>query len=176
MVTPRWAEQLTGRARADWERMQREIEEWALLIGRSITAFGEIELVTYKFLALLPKDTLSNTTARLRFSQRIDLLIEIIDGRVERTSDHDAIRRSLLDAKKLAEKRNIMAHNPVLLTIFSNARMDDHLMQRSIVAARHGEPLIDLAEMKELAAACENLAATMWKQMLDLDDAEKRLT
>ena len=141
-----------------------EIAEWQAVVGKAIVSFAELELITYKCLAHIPMDQISETSSRLQFSRRVDLIVEILEGRSplpKAVSDFVAMLRR---ARELAQIRNDIAHNPVMLNVFVHKVTGDVLLEQSIAAAR-GNRFIDISSAKELAAAVEDLAASMWLQI-----------
>lgn len=145
-------------------KYQREIEEWRAVVGRAIVCFGEVELITHKCLAHIPSDKISDTAARLPFVRRVDLIVEILEGRTPMRSQVADFVESLKRAKKLAETRNDIAHNPVMLNVFVHMASGDLLFEHSIATARGGR-FIELAQAKEFADEVEDLAASMWLQI-----------
>jgi hypothetical protein len=146
------------------DEYQRETELWRAVVGQAIVCFGEIELVTLQCLAHIPSDRISQTSAKLPFARRVELIIEILEGRADAEQSVPFIQM-LKRAKDLAKTRNDIAHNPVMLNIFVHkATGDDPLLQRCIATARGGR-VIDLAEAKEFAAEVEDLAASLWMNL-----------
>src|SRR3981081_4243231 len=117
---------------SDFDRHLRETEEWRGVVGKAIVCFGELELITYKCLAHIPSDRISETSSRLGFSRRVDLIVEILAGRrppLQPVSDFVAM---LKRAKQLANIRNDIAHNPVMLNMFVHKTSGDVLLEQSI--------------------------------------------
>jgi hypothetical protein len=148
----------------DFERHQREMEEWRAVVGKAIVGFGELELVTHQCLAHIPSDKISETSSKLPFARRVDLIIEILEGRAPIPSDAAKFVEMLKRARKLAETRNDIAHNPVMMNVFVHRASGDILVERSIATARGGR-IIDLPELTEFADEVEDLAASMWLQI-----------
>jgi hypothetical protein len=141
-------------------------EEWEALVGKALLRFGDIELVSIKCLAWLPKDKIGATTARMDFGRRVDLLIELLEAREGRDSHLDAILSGMKQAKGLARKRNLIAHNPVMLNLYVNEDETQHMAEYSISSARSEGQTMDLAELKEFAAEVDDLSATLWMAFL----------
>lgn len=139
----------------------REVSEWYGVVGKAIVGFGELELVTYKCLAHLPSDKIADTSSRLGFALRVDLIVEILEGREAASELTAEFVRLLKRARVLAQTRNDIAHNPVMLNVFENDTSGDLSLQRCIATARGGR-IIDLAAAKEFADEVESLAADMW--------------
>jgi hypothetical protein len=143
---------------------------WESLVGKAILRFGDIELVLIKCLEVIPADTIAESTARLGFSQRAELLIEILEARTDRTPDLNQLLECLKRAKPLANKRNLIAHNPVMLDIFVNEDETQMVAEHSISHARSGETM-SLEDLKEFAATVEDLSSELWLTFLRLADS-----
>ena len=136
--------------------------EWEAHVGRVIVRFGEIEYITVKCLEVLPRDRIAASTARMPFAQRASLLLEILEGRGTSSEHIEGLQRALTQARQLAEKRNLIAHNPVMLEIYTNEDETQARTQFAIASARGGGKAITLDELKELSAEIDDLAACMW--------------
>ena len=80
----------------------QETQEWRSVVGKAIVCFGEIELVTYQCLAHIPSDKISDTSSKLGFSRRVDLIVEILEGRPPIPSPVSKFIAMLQHAKQLA--------------------------------------------------------------------------
>ena len=149
---------------SDFERHQRETNEWRRVVGKAIVCFGELELITYKCLAHIPSDNKAGTSSLLPFGRRVALIIEILEGRKPWSAEIAAFVEMLKRAKKLAETRNDIAHNPVMLNVFVHKVSGDVLLEHSIATARGGR-FIDLSSATEFADEVEDLASAMWLQI-----------
>ena len=140
---------------------ERELDEWRRLVGTVLLSFGEIELVTMKCLAHLPSDKIRDTASRLPLGTRIDLLVEIIEGR--ETADAAAVQlvKALKEAKSFAEVRNVFAHNPLQLDIYTSKSTDDMPVE-FIIRKLRSDKAIDLALLKEHAAKAADLASELY--------------
>jgi hypothetical protein len=112
-------------------------------------------------LAHIPSDRIFKTLSRLPFSQRVDLLVEIIEGRCLGTGPATDLVTKLKAAKKLAEVRNLIAHNP-LLDVYVHRVTGDKVTELAISAARSPARSIDLASSKEYVAAVEDYATELY--------------
>jgi hypothetical protein len=148
----------------DFEKLQRETEKWRAVVGKGMVCFGELELITYKCLAHIPSDKIAESTSKLGFTRRVDLIVEILEGRTPMSEAVAQFVAMLKRARILAETRNDIAHNPVMLNVFIHKTSGDVLLERSIATARGGR-FIDLASAKEFADEVEDLAASMWLQI-----------
>lgn len=100
-----------GKAKVDYD-------EWAMLVGRFILLFGDVENVTY--LALVQLETLLGEEIKPhpRFANRVEQVV----GSMKRVSQFkgDAVAEfveKLKAAKMLSDIRNHVAHSPLMLTI-----------------------------------------------------------
>lgn len=139
---------------------ERELAEWRAWVGRAILAFGDIEFVTVKMLAHIPRDSIVNALAKLAFGRRVDLLIEILRQRGSPAA-RETIEK-LKHAKVLAEVRNIVAHNPLLLDVFVSHETGDTLVEEAISSARSKEKSLDLAGLKEFAGEVESMSGELY--------------
>lgn len=146
------------------DKHERETQEWRAVVGKAIVCFGELELITYKCLAHIPSDKIAKTATRLGFAQRVDLITEILEGRSPVSDEVLVFVGMLKKAKTLAQVRNVIAHNPVMLNVFVRETSGDVLLEQSIATVR-GNRFIDLVDAKEFADEVEDLASTMWLQI-----------
>jgi hypothetical protein len=146
------------------EQHLRDVQEWRAVVGKAIVCFGELELITYQCLAHIPSDQISETSSQLGFARRIDLIVEILEGRRPIPEPAENFVSLLKRARTLAPVRNDMAHNPVMLNMFRYGDTEDFALRHCIATARGGR-VIDLADAKEFADEVEDLAATMWLQI-----------
>ena len=93
--------------------------KWALMIGRVFIAFGAIEKLTHDCLIEWLKDPIYEHLKSSRLSTRIDLVIELVKAKDFKSDNVENFITLLNRAKKLAEKRNLLAHNPLLLDLFA---------------------------------------------------------
>jgi hypothetical protein len=149
--------------------------EWEALVGRALLRFGDIELVSLKCLALIPADKILISAGRLNFLPRINLLIEILEGRPERDANLEAILIGFRQARDLAKIRNLIAHNPLLLDIYVNEDESGSIADWSIKSARSESQSLDLEALKEFAAAVEDLSSELWMAFMRLDGTASAL-
>jgi hypothetical protein len=140
---------------------EREVNEWRRLVGQAILSFGDIELVTLKCLDRIPSDKISKASSALSFSQRIDLLVKIIEGRCTAPSPAAELAARLKATKPLAKVRNVIAHNPLQLHFYAHRLTGDMTTELAILGERSPGKSIDLASLKEYAAAVENSASEL---------------
>lgn len=93
--------------------------KWALMIGRVFIAFGAIEKLTHDCLVEWLKDPIYEHLKNCRLGTRIDLVIELVKAKDFKSDNIENFISLLNKTKKLAEKRNLLAHNPLLLDLFA---------------------------------------------------------
>jgi len=106
---------------AKWRVMtsdDRKCEEWEQLIGRAVSSFAEIELITYHCLKHIPRDNIFPTVSRLPFGRRVDLILGILDGLDGLPDVGEKFKENLQKAGELAEVRNLIAHNPTMRDVY----------------------------------------------------------
>ena len=133
--------------------------EWAAAIGQAFVAFGSIEHVAVVCLRELPRDWIQRTTKSFRFGQRIALLVELLeayDG-----AAYKELSVKLQRAKELAETRNLIAHNPLVMDIFQ--RRDGSMFSREVIAHMHQDKHITLVELQAFASEAETLASDLYR-------------
>lgn len=146
----------------------RDHEKWERLVGKAILKFGDIELISIKCLALIPKDKLDDSASRLEFGRRAGQLLEILEGRNSLCEHLITIRDGLKKAKDLAKTRNLIAHNPVMLDIFVNEDDTEAMARHSITSARSEKgSSLDLEALEEFSAEVEQLSAKLWMAFLN---------
>lgn len=97
--------------------------KFAPLVGQAILNFGNIEHFTMLVLDYLPSDRIIQTVSSLGFTKRVDLIIELLSAR-KATKAHLRMIDLLRETKRLAKKRNLIAHNPLRIEIFEHKKME----------------------------------------------------
>ena len=133
--------------------------EWAAAIGQAFVAFGAIEHITVVCLQQIPRDRIQRSTKTLRLGQRIELIVEILEG-------HDGnvyreLATKLKRAQSLAETRNLIAHNPLVFDFYE--RQDGTLFHRQVMSAIHKDKDIALPELQQFASDSEQLVAELYQ-------------
>ncbi len=147
------------------EKLTDPNNEWAVAVGRSILAFGNIEHVTVACLRNIPRDKIQRSTERLTFAPRTELLIEILEGHSE--EEFSKLSQGLKRAKELAQTRNLIAHNPLVLEVFENDSGDFQF--NSVIVAMHKEGVtISLVELLAFTEQVELLATELFKSSLSV--------
>jgi hypothetical protein len=150
-------------------------EEWEALVGKALLRFGDIEYVSLRCLSHIPKDRIANSAGRLPFASRADLIIEMLEARSDRSADLERVLGCIRRAKTLAKRRNLIAHNPLMLSLYINEDETEHTAEYSISSARSGAETMDLASLKEFAAEVEDVSSELWMAYMRLTDSSEVL-
>ncbi len=130
-------------------------DKWAVLIGRLFIAFGSIERTTHNCLIDWLKDPTYAHISKMRFSQRVDVIIDLL-GTLEFVEQNKAdLIQGLKKAKKLAEKRNIVAHNPLMLDLF------DGDFKEIIISNTKDGVTITFEELQQITQSAESLSTEL---------------
>lgn len=138
--------------------------KWAKEVGRVFIAFGSIESTILSCLEVIPKDNIFKIVQGMSLSRRIDLIVEII-------KDHENIlsknlSNNLLYTKELAEKRNLIAHNPLVLDVYMMDQGGIKLIEK-ISSMKNIKKHIYFDEIQELAVQTEALSLALFESALE---------
>ena len=131
--------------------------EWAAAIGKAFIAFGSMEWMTVICLRDIPVDRIQRSTKSFSLSQRIDLiqeLLEIHEGEVIKL-----LSEKLSAVKKLAERRNFIAHNPLVLEFYES--LDGDISHKQVIMSMHKGRRMTLPELQAFADEAEKLASDL---------------
>ncbi len=95
--------------------------QWRVAVGRFILSFGSVEWFTFHMLAELPTERLLESTMKLGFGQRLDIVKQLFR---EKNLDPELSNKAielLENARSLSKIRNLLAHNPLLLNLFDDS-------------------------------------------------------
>jgi hypothetical protein len=117
---------------ASEDAIGQKLGELRYVVGEAITRFSEVEYITYECLRLLFPEKAFSELAKLFFAKRADLVISVLkptDGGADKAPELIAHLRS---AKKLAEVRNEIAHNPIHVSIYEEPGTGDMYLEWQI--------------------------------------------
>jgi hypothetical protein len=129
------------------EQHANEKNEWAFYIGHTVLTFSEIEHLTLLFIERVAP-TLRDFGVSLLLDKRLDLLLHILQEFEH--IDQELMSRltaSLKLAQKLASKRNLIVHNPVLLTFTTDSSTGRLTGEGRIASARNTNIDMNLQKM-----------------------------
>lgn len=140
-----------------------EREKWVAVVGRLILSFGDIENITYLGLLQLPKDSIFESTSKLGFGARVDLLLEILNGREKLDPTlRKAFSDKLLAAKTLAEIRNTVAHSPLMLSVYQHPTEEWIHTELSLGNAKNKDEALTLEKLSASTDEVEGLAKDLY--------------
>lgn len=144
-------------------------------MGKAVLRFGDIELVCIKCLSAIAPKKNERAASRLKFGQRVDLLIKHLEARP--TSDEHllAILNGMKRAKGLAKTRNLIAHNPVLLDIYVTQDETESFASHAITSIRSEQDTLDLEGLHEFADEIESLSSELWLAFLNFAQTSEHL-
>lgn len=131
--------------------------KWATLIGRVFIAFGSIERQTHESLKKWLEEPIYRHIKHMKLSQRIDLLVDVVKKQSFEQENIDSFIADLIKAKSLAKKRNLIAHNPLMLCLFH----EETDFIEAIVSNIKDDVTMEYHELEELAISSEELASNI---------------
>lgn len=128
---------------------------WRNLIGDLMMEFSEIEYISYSLWA----DKVKKENPSHNFKARTKQVISQLN------SGNDIKTKELLErAITIADKRNTIAHNPMLLQAFENEITNELHPEFAISTYIEGD-YIDLSELKELTAEAIDIKAQLYMSL-----------
>lgn len=144
------------------------LQEWHQLVGKSIMAFCNIELVTYECLMNLPSEHIFDVVSDLSFAKRVDLISCIIaDKDIPENLKNDFLKL-MKKAKVNAEIRNLIVHNPLFISFYEQQNSKGVFMQPEIIRIKKRNKVITIEDLKQFTEEVEKLSNdlhTLMKQI-----------
>ncbi len=125
--------------------------EWAALIGRLFISFGSIENITHACMLDWMKDPIYDHLKNMTFSRRVDLVVTLLSDQPFKKEFSEEFEIYFKSAKKLAEYRNLVAHNPLMLVLFTETGD----FQEAITHVHKEEKFIDFNELRAIVEEIE---------------------
>ncbi len=137
-------------------------DELALALGNAVWAFALIEWITFEYMKQLSQDDLHLLMGDTNFGMRVSIIKKLVERcQVEDKIKKDAIE-SLSKAKDLADRRNIIVHNPWQIWIDFDRKDFMTELQKYMVP----EKKLDLDQIHEFVVEAKALEADL-KTALD---------
>lgn len=142
------------------DHLEAKKVQWRAATGRFLLEFASIEWFTYHIINELPTERIFESTKDLPFRKRADLAIQLLQGKgLDESLTQKAI--SLLkESIKLAEKRNILAHSPLLLNLFDEAVGPD--LKFDIFRYGDSVPEISFEDLEQLCLKVEAITRELY--------------
>ena len=153
----------TIRKLLDARRAERPV--WEMLVGRFMLAFGDIENATLLALERISSDSIMRTARSLLLAKRIELLTEILEAKegISASARADFIE-TLARVKSLADKRNLIAHNPLILEFYEHGHTGELVSQGVIASTRNENKRINIGTMQKLVQQLEECRTLLFDQ------------
>jgi len=147
----------------DW--FDKMTDSHFLEVGRAATEWGELEMLIYQYLerAISSESLYGFLTKKIRgFEGRCELLLHVVRADVVDKSRTRALEQALATAKKLTEKRNLLAHNPMKFWI------DDTEIKGGIIHSRSGNEMgLDLTAVKNFISSTHEVRYEIMNAMIE---------
>ena len=128
---------------------------WRNLIGDFMMEFSEIEYISYSLWA----DKVNKEKPSHNFKARTKQVISQLNN-----GDDIKIKKLLERSITIADKRNTIAHNPMLLKVFENETTNEQHPEFAISTYIEGD-YIDLPELKELTAEVTDIKTQLYMSL-----------
>jgi hypothetical protein len=132
---------------------------WVPLIGRLFIAFGGIERTTHECIRKWAGDTIHKHFARSPLSARLALAADLAESRDASETMKQEFKDSLLQARDLARRRNLVAHNPLCLVLLQDG-IESYLLE-AIASNMGKDEHMSLSELEEVVRAAEQCSAEL---------------
>lgn len=93
-------------------------DKWAPVLGNFMIAFGYIESNVNGLLKLWCEPAIYGLVSRQMLRQRLDMLEALAKVREYGPGNSEVMAHNIAVARKLAQERNVIAHNPLMLRFF----------------------------------------------------------
>jgi hypothetical protein len=165
----------SGRIHTPWS--QNVNQAWALEVGRVMMAFGTFEAITHDALDdLLPNGKAAPIQTVLMLSQRIDLLLALLD--MYSLAIFQAFANVLVQVQKVTAQRNLIAHAALGADVYLNEADKSVTYAQSIRSQRNKKKSLDLGGLvqlrEEVEALQRQLNGTYTQVALHMRVAKKR--
>ncbi len=138
-------------------------DKWAEYIGKTILCFGDIEFITFECLINFSQDNIFKSTSNLSLNPRIGLIINIVENRFDKEVCAKFI--SLLnEVIKQAQKRNLIAHNPLNLDIYEDEIGDISEFKEVIYSLRNYDTKVSFDELISFYESVHSLSESLTKE------------
>ncbi|MCX8760989.1 hypothetical protein [Vibrio parahaemolyticus] len=138
--------------------------KWATEIGRMFVSFGHIESCTYKCIEAFADPRVVKHLNNQSLSRRIEILKDLVVGIDSIKENQDQFIKTLNEIKEISEKRNLIAHSPLVLHIFSPNSEGVSLAEK-IISDKKQSKQIEFKELETIASKSERLSTELHKIM-----------
>jgi hypothetical protein len=132
-------------------------DELSLALGRAIWAFSMIERLTYEYLSALSSEPLDVLMGDQMFKSRIRLMRHLVERLAGQQEEKEFALRQIDKAEKLAETRNVIAHNPWRIWIDFESKS----FKSEIQKYTRKEKTFDLGRVREFTEDAQECASSL---------------
>lgn len=151
--------------------IQRE-NEWASEIGNIFLSFGDIEFVTLECLRHFPTEDIYNSTSKLNFKPRVNLIIEIVNSMGISEKLKNEMTDLLNQAFSMSDKRNLIAHNPLALEVYEDSE-GNYEFAEIIASLRNEKNTISFDGIKQLAVESSELSEALHSKFMEVKNEKE---
>lgn len=145
------------------EQHDQDREKWAFYIGRTVIIFTEIEDITFDAIERLSY-AFSDFSKTLLLEKRLDLLLVLLNSHEDLDDELKLEYTSAIDnVKKISDKRNLIVHNSVKLTITSDLNGSVLSAGGVVSSVRNEKKKMDLRELVEFLDEAEDCHIRLYK-------------
>jgi hypothetical protein len=137
-----------------------DVEKWIPIVGRFIIAFGSMESSINCILQLWCSPQEWSDVAHKELAPRVNFLRSKLDQQSISRQAKRVLRQNLDDVMHLAKTRNLIAHNPLILSLFEGDD-GDSVFQEAIFSIRDEHKYVTLDDLLGLLAQAEALEDAM---------------
>ena len=140
-------------AKSEPHYLEELYKELALALGDAVWAFARIEWLTYEYIGRLSADRVDELVGDLNFRPRTSILKKIVDRSDTSIDKKERALAAINEAEKLADKRNIIVHNPWRIWIDIDAKE----FMTEIQKYSNRNKKIDLKELQQFVASAGSI-------------------
>jgi len=123
----------------------------ALALGNAVWAFARMEWRTYEYMRRLSRDHVDELVGEVSFSARCSILRRLVERKAPPTAVKERALKAIREVESLANRRNIIVHNPWSIWI----DLDAEEFMTEIQKYSNRDSKVDLNEIKRFTAAAE---------------------
>jgi hypothetical protein len=131
--------------------------ELAQALGEAIWAFAMVERLTYKYLRKLSNEPLDELMGDQQFRARIKLVRHLVERLTGQDEEKGLALHYIDKAVKLAETRNLLAHNPWQTWI----DLEESTFKSEIKKSTNESKTINLERVREFTDEAREAASTL---------------
>jgi hypothetical protein len=138
--------------------------KWATAIGRMFVAFGSIESCTYECIDAFAEESIAKYLKGMPLAKRVEVLVDLVNSKELEHENKSDFLSNLEKIRKLLEKRNLIAHNPLVLQVYDEETSESVCRER-IISVKKKNKHINYDEIIAIAEKSENLSSSIHLNM-----------